>query len=310
MRTAIDRTNDQETHQLTAFRRLLLALNVVVAFSPPQSTRLRKGGAPVLQNRRSTPRLQAQPDVWDDWYGYQCAAEPPSDDDELMNYGLYTDPLHPAAVDHPQAHMANMYCQLVVGTNITGLRVLEVGSGRGGGARILHKYHQPAVYVGLDLCSPQVQTSNQRLATLGSSSLVFVQGDACDLPFPDNSFDVVVNVESSHNYVPFKQFLEEVKRVLVSNGKFLIEDFRANERELDHMQHEIEEVFGTDIDITDISANIQKSLEINKEYIEYRIRKCEEFASRQDCEGYWLYSGRWPTKFFKVQLHDKSQANM
>ena len=35
----------------------------------------------------------------------------------------------------------------------------------------------------------------------------FVQGDAQDLAFPDESFDAVINVEASHIYPDFERFL-------------------------------------------------------------------------------------------------------
>ncbi len=56
--------------------------------------------------------------------------------------------------------------------------------------------------------------------------LDFVQGDAENLPFPDESFDVVLNVEASHAYPHFDRFLSEVQRVLRPGGHFLSTDFR------------------------------------------------------------------------------------
>ncbi len=56
--------------------------------------------------------------------------------------------------------------------------------------------------------------------------LDFVHGDAENLPFPDESFDAVVNVEASHIYPHFDRFLSEVKRVLRPGGHFLHVDFR------------------------------------------------------------------------------------
>ena len=54
----------------------------------------------------------------------------------------------------------------------------------------------------------------------------FVCGDAENLPFDDNTFDAVINVESSHCYGDMVAFLQEVKRVLKSGGKFSWTDFR------------------------------------------------------------------------------------
>ena len=56
--------------------------------------------------------------------------------------------------------------------------------------------------------------------------LDFVHGDAENLPFPDESFDAVINVEASHIYPHFDRFLSEVKRVLRPGGHFLHVDFR------------------------------------------------------------------------------------
>ena len=53
-----------------------------------------------------------------------------------------------------------------------------------------------------------------------------MQGDAQNLPFPDQSFDAVINVEASHQYPDFPRFLEEVTRVLRPGGHFLYTDSR------------------------------------------------------------------------------------
>lgn len=50
------------------------------------------------------------------------------------------------------------------------------------------------------------------------------------LPLPDGSFDVVVNVESSHCYPSRPRFFQEVRRVLAPGGTFLFADlFPADE---------------------------------------------------------------------------------
>jgi ubiquinone/menaquinone biosynthesis C-methylase UbiE len=54
--------------------------------------------------------------------------------------------------------------------------------------------------------------------------LDFVHGNAEDLPFDDQSFDAVINVEASHLYPRFPRFLAEVARVLSPGGHFLYTD--------------------------------------------------------------------------------------
>ena len=53
-----------------------------------------------------------------------------------------------------------------------------------------------------------------------------MEGNAEKLPFADQSFDAVINVEASHCYPRFPQFLDEVARVLRPGGHFLYTDVR------------------------------------------------------------------------------------
>ena len=57
-------------------------------------------------------------------------------------------------------------------------------------------------------------------------ALSFVQGDAENLPFPDASFDIVVNIVSSHCYGDVPSFAREVARVLKPGGIFTFADMR------------------------------------------------------------------------------------
>ena len=55
-------------------------------------------------------------------------------------------------------------------------------------------------------------------------------GNAEELPFDPESFDVVYNVESSHCYANIAAFLREVFRVLKPRGKFCWTDIRDRVR--------------------------------------------------------------------------------
>ena len=60
----------------------------------------------------------------------------------------------------------------------------------------------------------------------------FEVGDSESIPFEDEKFDVVLNVESSHCYGDMDQFMSEVTRVLKPGGHFLWCDLRpGNSRE-------------------------------------------------------------------------------
>ena len=58
----------------------------------------------------------------------------------------------------------------------------------------------------------------------------FVCGDAEHLPVPDQAFDVVTNIESSHTYPNLRAFFVEVRRALKPNGMFLYTDLLPVQR--------------------------------------------------------------------------------
>ena len=73
--------------------------------------------------------------------------------------------------------------------------VVDVGCGIGGSTRhIARKYG--ATGVGVTLSSVQVAIANQRTAAAGLSGVTFQVADALNMPFADNSFDLVWSMES------------------------------------------------------------------------------------------------------------------
>ncbi len=146
----------------------------------------------------------------------------------FMNYGLVpADGVVPelAAKDEADRLSIQLYHRAVSPVDLHGKRVLEVGSGRGGGASFLARYHGAAHVTGADFSAHAVALARTFHAAV--ANLEFTEGDAEHLPFPDASFDVVVNVESSHCYGQMDKFLSEVLRVLRPGGYFLYTDFRA-----------------------------------------------------------------------------------
>ena len=134
--------------------------------------------------------------------------------------------------------------------------VLEVGSGRGGGASYVARYLRPRSYVGMDRCAAAVAFSASQHAAPG---LAFREGDAEALPFPDASVDVVLNVESSHGYGSLPRFFGEVRRVLRPGGRFLYTDHRAP-HQLDAGRAEIAAAGFTIERETEITPNVLAAL--------------------------------------------------
>ncbi|MFO1314707.1 MAG: class I SAM-dependent methyltransferase [Burkholderiales bacterium] len=148
----------------------------------------------------------------------------------FMNYGvLPPDGVVPALEPDDERNRLSiqLYHRTVSPVDLAGLSVLEVGSGRGGGASFLARYHRPAHVTGADFSAEAVELA--RAFHTAVPNLEFAVGDAERLPFPDASFDAVVNVESSHCYGNIEAFLSEVVRVLRPGGSFLFADLRKAE---------------------------------------------------------------------------------
>ena len=164
--------------------------------------------------------------LWRTWYQF-LARRYRERSWTFMNYGYRAadgvTSLSLAPEDEPDRSCIELYHLLAAAGDLSGREVLEIGSGRGGGASFVARYHAPRRVVGVDLSRHAVSFCRSRHAVPG---LFFEQGDAENLNFPAASFDVVVNVESSHCYGDQSAFLREVRRVLRADGYFLYADFR------------------------------------------------------------------------------------
>jgi ubiquinone/menaquinone biosynthesis C-methylase UbiE len=143
-----------------------------------------------------------------------------------LNYGYEEDPpmaLPLAASDEPNRFGIQLYHRVATQADVDGKQVLEVSCGHGGGASYLVRTLRPSSYTGLDFNADGIAFCRRRH---NLPALDFVHGDAESLPFADQSFDAVINVEASHAYPRLPRFLAEVVRVLRPGGHFLYADFR------------------------------------------------------------------------------------
>ncbi|WP_304441441.1 phthiotriol/phenolphthiotriol dimycocerosates methyltransferase [Mycobacterium sp. 852002-51971_SCH5477799-a] len=160
-------------------------------------------------------------------YGYRFLSRLLIRDDVLfLNYGYEEDPpmlLPLPAADEPDRFPIQLYHRTATQVDLAGKDVLEVSCGHGGGASYVMRTLHPATYTGLDLNTVGIEFCRKRHPLSG---LNFVQGNAESLPFPDRSFDAVVNVEAAVNYQDVPRFFAEVERVLRPGGRFVYADIR------------------------------------------------------------------------------------
>jgi ubiquinone/menaquinone biosynthesis C-methylase UbiE len=175
----------------------------------------------------------------------------------FMNYGYkYSDPPSEPIVlnssEEPVRFQYQFYHYVATRAKVEGRNVLEVGCGGGAGAYYVARHLKPKSYTGLDFSIEAVRSCRRNQSYAG---LTFAAGDAEALPFHDESFDAVINVESSHCYISLGYFLDHVRRVLVPGGHFVLVDFRGVHN-LDILQRAIANSGLTVLEDQDITKNV------------------------------------------------------
>jgi ubiquinone/menaquinone biosynthesis C-methylase UbiE len=143
----------------------------------------------------------------------------------FMNYGFIDDDKpNLSSEDESNRLFIQLYHMNIRDVELNGKKVLEVGSGRGGGADWIARTYSPDSLTALDYSAAAVKLCSRMYGR--QKNLNFIEGNAMKLPFEDNSFDVIYNVESSHCYSDMDAFIDEAYRVLKPSGHFAWTDFR------------------------------------------------------------------------------------
>lgn len=100
--------------------------------------------------------------------------------------------------------------------------ILEIGCGQGEGAKIICDLFNPGEYVGIDLDPKMVERAKRK--EHGLKNALFLQADAAQLPFTDNTFDLVVDFGIIHHIPNWREALEELYRILKMSGEVFFEE--------------------------------------------------------------------------------------
>lgn len=94
-------------------------------------------------------------------------------------------------------------------------RALEVGTGTGEGALLIAREFPQASVRGVDISEPMIQAATEKVGLDPEGRIAFRVADAADLPYVDESFDLVAHL----NMPPF---VSEVVRVLRPAGHVIV----------------------------------------------------------------------------------------
>ncbi|GAB3067759.1 class I SAM-dependent methyltransferase [Virgibacillus ainsalahensis] len=105
------------------------------------------------------------------------------------------------------------------------MKVLDIATGGGHTAKYVSHYVKTVIAT--DLTKEMLENTARHLRAC--TNIEYVVADAEDLPFLNNTFDIVTCRIAAHHFPNPEAFISEVQRVLNKNGKFLFIDNIASE---------------------------------------------------------------------------------
>lgn len=105
---------------------------------------------------------------------------------------------------------------------LSGLKVLEIGSGAGGHSALFA--HHGAHVTAVDITYVRAAATGEKFRLLGDRArdCAALQADAEALPFADDAFDIVYSNGVLHHTPDTERALDEVRRVLRSGGRAVV----------------------------------------------------------------------------------------
>lgn len=169
---------------------------------------------------------------------------------------------------------------------VTGQEVLlDIATGGGHTANAFAPLVKKVIAV--DLTAKMLEAAEKFIKENGHQNVEFVQGDAEQLPFSDESFDIVTCRIAPHHFPNVDLFIKEVHRVLKPGGQFLLDDNVVPElKEYDQFYNTIEKI---------------------RDYSHFRAWKKSEWIQKIEDSGLEVFE--WH-RFEKTFLFDSWCANM
>lgn len=106
-----------------------------------------------------------------------------------------------------------------------GQKLLDAGCGFGGTIQQINAEHSGMELTGLNIDARQLAAAEAQTVPTNGNKVRWVEADACQLPFEDNTFDRVLAVECIFHFPSREKFLAEAARVLKPGGYLAVSDF-------------------------------------------------------------------------------------
>lgn len=144
-----------------------------------------------------------------------------------FHYGYWDDPAKADGTIGDFAQAAENLTRRVC--DIAGIqnnrRILDVGCGFGGTIASINETYRQVDLVGVNLDPRQLAWAQEKIIPQSGNDILLTGGNAMLLPYPDNSFDIVLAIECAFHFPDRRRFFQEAQRVLRPGGRVAMTDF-------------------------------------------------------------------------------------
>ena len=100
-------------------------------------------------------------------------------------------------------------------------KILEIGCGNGTGSQLITEFFKPKEFIATELDEQLVEIARKKNK---ESKITVEAGNATDLRFLDNEFDIVIGLSVIHHIPNWQDCIRELHRVTKPNGLLIIKE--------------------------------------------------------------------------------------
>ena len=166
--------------------------------------------------------------------------------------------------------------------------ILDVATGGGHTANAFAPYAHKVT--AMDLTPEMLNAAEKFIKGNGHSNVLFMEGDAENMPFSNHHFDLVICRIAPHHFPNINKFISEAYRVLKDGGQFLLDDNVVPENdEFDHFYNKIEKM---------------------RDFSHYRAWKKTEWIQKIELAGFEIHEvSRFEKRFEFMSWCDRMQLS-
>ncbi|MGD8785153.1 MAG: class I SAM-dependent methyltransferase, partial [Thioalkalispiraceae bacterium] len=122
-----------------------------------------------------------------------------------------------------------------------GIRVLDVGCGRGRALNLMAGLYPNSEFVGIDLSDEAIDYANQEARREGNNNVRFIMQDVSDFDqsADDKGFDFITTFDAIHDQARPLNVLKGIYRTLKDDGVYLMQDIHASSQVHKNLDHPI-----------------------------------------------------------------------